>query len=79
MPLTFYQYKEALEHLLTNGLELKSKYPNQKNLMHNDCEYIEDLVNITDTDIPNLCYQTPTKALKYLSIGHHNLIWIFIS
>ena len=62
--------REELEHILTNLLELKSKYPIRNTLIHNDCDFIEELVNTTDTDTPNLCYKKPTKASESASIGH---------
>ena len=54
------------------------KHPICKNLIHNDCGYIEDFFNINDTDIPNTLCKTSAKSLGSLSIGHHNCIWIFI-
>ena len=51
MPLTYKQYREALEHILVNVLELKSEYTIWNNLNHNGYKYIEDFLNIYDTDI----------------------------
>ena len=79
MRLTHKHYKETLEHLLTNVLELMSESPIRNNLIHNDCDCIEDLIKTTDKNIPNVCYKISTKALGSLSIVHRNLIQIFIS
>ena len=73
------RHREALEHVLTNVLELSIKSTIWETLIHNYCDCIEDLVNIADTDVTNLCWITSTKSLEFLSIGHHNLIWVFIS
>ena len=54
-------------------------YPIQNILTHSYCESIEDLVTITDEDIPDICYQTHTKALESLSKGHQNIILAFIA
>ena len=58
---------------------MNSESPIWKTLIHNYCDFIGDLVNHNDINIPNLCYKKPTKALEYISIGHHNIILIFIS
>ena len=76
--MTYKKYKEALKHNLTNVIELKHESTIRKALNHNGYEYIQYLVNIVDTDIRNLCYQATTKKIKYLSIGHQNLIRSFI-
>ena len=78
MILKHKQSREALEHFLTNVLELNSESPAWEALNHNGNEDIEDFVNITDTDIRNLCYKIFTKELEYLFIGHQNLIQSFI-
>ena len=61
MALTYNQSRESLEHVLTNVLELKSKYPIHKALIHNGYGCIEDLLNIYYTYIPDFSYITPTK------------------
>ena len=76
--MAYKQFREALEYVYTNLLEFKSEYPIRKTLIKNDCDCIQDLINIVDTDTQNLCYETPTKELKSLSLGHHNLIRYFI-
>ena len=76
--MTRTQYREALEHVLTNILKLNRKYPIRKTSIQNDCDSIENLVNTADTDTPKFCYKTSSKTLEYFSIGHHNLIRIFI-
>ena len=43
MCLTRKHYKETLEHLLTNVLEIMSESPVRNNLIHNDCDCIETL------------------------------------
>ena len=78
MSLIYKQSREAMEHVLTNVFELKRKYLNQKTLNHNGYECIENFVNISDTDTQNLRCKISTKKLKYLSIGHQNLIMSFI-
>ena len=45
------QYREALDHILVNVLELKSESTIWNTLNHNGYEYIEDLLNIYDTYI----------------------------
>ena len=43
---------------------------------------IQSVINsryITTTDIPNFCYRTSTKSSESISIGHQNIIRIFIS
>ena len=79
MTLTHKQYREALEHILTNILELKSESPIWKALIHNGCDCIKYLVSTPDINIPNFSYKTSTKALESVSIWHHNIIKIFIS
>ena len=61
IPLTQKLFKEALENVINNVLELKSESPIRNNLNLNDCERIEDLVITTDEDIPDLRYQTYNK------------------
>ena len=76
-PLTWKHSREALEHVLTNVLELKSESTDRKTLTQNAYECIEDLVNITDADIPDLSYPTDTKTVRPHYKGYHNLIRIF--
>ena len=57
---------------------MKSEFSIRKALIHNYCDCIEELVNSTDMDIPNLCFKTSTKESTYTSIGHHNIIQMFI-
>ena len=45
---------KALEHVFTNLLELNIVSPIHNTLIYNDFDYIEDLFNTSDTDIPNL-------------------------
>ena len=61
MTLTRKKSREALENVLTNVLELKSEPPIQKTAIHNDCDFIADLANIADMDIPNLHYKSSTN------------------
>ena len=77
MLLTYKYSKEALEHVISNVLKLKIKSLIQRNLNNNYYEFIEDFVNIDDTDIRNLHYEIFTKELKNL-IGYQNLIRSFI-
>ena len=51
MTLKYNQSREAMEHVLTNVLELKTKSPIWNSLPHNGYKFIEDFVNISDTDI----------------------------
>ena len=67
-----------MEHVLTNVLGLIIESLIRNTLTHNGYEYIEEFVNITDTDNQKLHYETFIKELKYLSLGHQNLIWSFI-
>ena len=76
--LTYKQSRESMEHILTNVLELKSESPFWKTFNQNYCDSIEELVNISGTDILNLCYEKLTKEFKYFSLGHQNLIRYFI-
>ena len=78
MPLAYKQYREALEHVLTIVLKLKTESPIRKTLTHNGYECIEDFVNIADIDIQNLHHKIFTKELRSLSLGHQNLILSFI-
>ena len=78
MTLKLKHSREALEQVLSNVLELKSDSPIRDTLICNDFNSIKDLVNTVDTDIPNIWNRKSTKALEYLSIGHHNIIRIFI-
>ena len=57
---------------------MNSKLPIWKTLIHNDCDCIGDLVNIADTDNQKICYETPTKELKSISLGNQNIIRSFI-
>ena len=41
MNFTWKNSREALYHVITNMIELKSESPIQKTLTHNGCEYIE--------------------------------------
>ena len=77
MTLTHKHSREALKHDHINVLELKSEYPIWKALIHIYCDFVEDLVNTDDTDIPNLHYKTSTKSEEYLYIGKKNLVWSF--
>ena len=61
MTLAWKYSRKALGHILANKLELKRKSTIKKTFNHNDCYYIEDLVNATDMDASNLCYKTSTK------------------
>ena len=70
MNLTYKEYREALEDVITNILELESESTIWKNLIHNECDCIGELVNISDTDIPKLCYKTSTKSLKLFTQGN---------
>ena len=72
------QYRESLEHVLINVLELKSESTTHKTLIHNNFDSIEDLVNTSDTDTPNLYCKNSNKASESISIGEHNLIHTFI-
>ena len=58
---------------------MKCGSPIWKTLIHNYYEHIEDLVIINEKYILDLCYQTDTKAVEYLSKGHNNIIQIFIA
>ena len=78
MPLTRKQSREALGIILTKLLELKSDFPIQNILIHNDCEHIEDFVIINDGNISYLYYPTGINALDSLLKVHHNLIRMFI-
>ena len=69
MTLTRKKCREALEHALTNVLELKSQSPIWNTLIHNGCGCIKDLVNTADVDIQNIRYKKSTKALESLSVG----------
>ena len=62
MTLTTKQYREELEHILINVLELKIGYQIRNTLIHKYYDCIEDLVNNDDTDTPNLRYKKFTKA-----------------
>ena len=77
MTFSWKQSREAPKHVLSNVIELNSEYPFWKTLIYNIYQYIEDLVNIPDIDIPYLNLPTDTKTLEPLSKGHHNLIRIF--
>ena len=63
MSLTRKQYRESLDQILTNLIELKSDYTTQKTLVENDCKNIEDPVITNDEDIPDLFYPTDIKSL----------------
>ena len=73
------QSTEALKHVLTNVLKLNSESPIRNNLIHNDCDVIEEIVNISDTNIQKLIYETSTKEFKYLFLEYHRLIRYFIN
>ena len=79
MPFTCRYYREALDQFFSNVLQLKSDSQIRNTLIYNYCKHIDYLVTTKDEDIPDICYPTGTKELKYLSKGHHNLIHIFIS
>ena len=49
--LSYNQSREALEHILTNVIELRIESTIWKTLIQNDFDCIEDLVNIADIDI----------------------------
>ena len=61
MTLEYNHYMEALQHVLTNLLELIIESPIWKNLTHTGYEYIEHFANIADTDIQNLSYKNPPR------------------
>ena len=61
MTLTRKKSREALEHALTNVLELKSQSPIWNTLIHNGCDFIKDLVNTADADIQNIRYKNPPR------------------
>ena len=61
MNLIYKKFREYLEHILVDVIELKSEYPIRNNLNHNDYDCIEYLFNIADMDIQNNFYETTTK------------------
>ena len=62
MDLECKQSMEALKHVLTNVPELRIKSKIWKTLIHNDCDFIEELINTAETDIKNLHNKKSTKA-----------------
>ena len=69
IPTTSKQSRDALGHILSNMIKLKSDSPICKVLTHNDCEYIEGPFAINGEDIPYICYPKNTKTLVFISKG----------